>query len=181
MAGLAEASNAVTRAQLEHLIRASAAIAGVDAVVVVGSQAILAAYPDAPQELLVSMVADLYPPDDPRKADVIDGAIGEESPSHEEFGYYAHGVGPETAVLPLGWRDRAIEIRNEGTRFVRGICPSPPDLAVSKLAAGRPRNIDYVKALVRGGLVEVRDIRRVAGELDPMPRSLVEGRLRDIA
>jgi len=30
------------------------------------------------------MEADLYPLDDPRKADIIDGAIGEESPFHEE-------------------------------------------------------------------------------------------------
>jgi len=74
----------VTRAQLEHLIRASGAIAASDSVVIIGSQAILALHPDAPAELLGSMEAALYPLDDPRKADIIDGAIGEESPFHEE-------------------------------------------------------------------------------------------------
>ncbi len=36
------------------------------------------------------------------KADLIDGSIGELSPFHETFGYYAHGLGPETAALPAG-------------------------------------------------------------------------------
>ena len=48
----------MTREQLEHVIRAAAAIAGVQDIVVVGSQSILGMYPDAPKELLVSQEAD---------------------------------------------------------------------------------------------------------------------------
>jgi hypothetical protein len=47
--------------------------------------------------LLTSQEADIYPLGDPAKSDLIDGTIGELSPFHETFGYYAHGVGPETA------------------------------------------------------------------------------------
>ena len=36
-----------------------------------------------------------------RKEDVIDGAIGADSPFHGTFGYHADGVSPETARLPL--------------------------------------------------------------------------------
>ena len=43
----------MTRAQLEHVIRA-AGIANVDDVVVIGSQAVLGEFPDAPAEFLVS-------------------------------------------------------------------------------------------------------------------------------
>ena len=43
------------RAQLEHLIRAAAVIADDDELVVIGSQAILAQFPDAPDVLLVSV------------------------------------------------------------------------------------------------------------------------------
>ena len=167
----------MTRAQLEHIIRAAGAIAGTDSVVVVGSQAILASFPDAPRELLGSMEADVYPPDDPRKADVIDGAIGEESPFHEEFGYYAHGVGPETAILPAGWRDRAVSVNNENTRQVEGICPSPPDLAVSKLAAGRAKDIDFVRALLTHNLVSKSAVTAAAAELPADQRTAVEQRL----
>jgi len=49
------------RAQLEHIIRAAGAIADVDELVVIGSQAILGQFPGAPAELLVSNGADLYP------------------------------------------------------------------------------------------------------------------------
>ena len=47
----------MTRDQLEHVIRAAATIAGDTEIVVVGSQAILGRYPNAPAELLVSAPA----------------------------------------------------------------------------------------------------------------------------
>lgn len=42
----------MNRAQLEHIIRASAAIAGDDEIVVIGSQAILGQFPTPPEELV---------------------------------------------------------------------------------------------------------------------------------
>jgi len=50
--------------------------------------------------------------DAPEKADIIDGCIGELSPFHETFGYYAHGIGPETAVLPAKWKTRLVHRRS---------------------------------------------------------------------
>lgn len=49
------------RSQVEHVLRAAAAIAQEQSFVVVGSQAILLPFPHAPDELLVSMELDLYP------------------------------------------------------------------------------------------------------------------------
>jgi hypothetical protein len=54
-------------------------------------------------------VAFFEDPED-RKADQVDGAIGELSPFHETFGYYAQGVSVATAVLPDGWRDRLVRV-----------------------------------------------------------------------
>ena len=72
----------MTREQLEHLLRASASIlinsgsrSTTQELVVIGSQAILGQYPQAPGELLRSMEADLYPLREPELADAIDGAI----------------------------------------------------------------------------------------------------------
>ena len=48
------------RIELEHVLRASAAITNDSSFVVVGSQAVLLPYPDAPAELLSNEV-DLYP------------------------------------------------------------------------------------------------------------------------
>jgi hypothetical protein len=129
------------RSQLEHIIRASAAITCVDAVVVVGSQAVLGQFPDAPPELLVSQEADVFTFRSPEDASLIEGSIGEGSPFHQTFGYYAHGIGPETAVLPGGWRERLIAIRNSNTGQGSALCLEVHGLAVSKLVAGREKDI----------------------------------------
>jgi hypothetical protein len=63
----------MNRRQLEHLIRASADIADDDEIIVVGSQAVLGEFPDAPADLLVSNEADVYPRNKPERSDLIDG------------------------------------------------------------------------------------------------------------
>jgi hypothetical protein len=63
------------RSELEHLIRASGEIADDDEIIVIGSQAILGQFPNAPVRLLMSMEADIYPKNNPDKADKVDGAL----------------------------------------------------------------------------------------------------------
>jgi hypothetical protein len=96
------------RPQLEHVIRAASAITGANEIVVIGSQAVLGQFPDAPADLLVSIEADVFTFRNPVDADLIDGSIGEGSPFHQTFGYYAHGVAEETALLPQGWKERLV-------------------------------------------------------------------------
>ncbi len=55
----------MNRPQLEHIIRAAAGNANATNIVVIGSQAILGTYPDASEELLVSIEADVFPRDRP--------------------------------------------------------------------------------------------------------------------
>jgi hypothetical protein len=64
----------MTRAELEHVIRAAADIAADDDIVIVGSQSILGQFPDAPPELRVSVEADVFPRHHPERADLIDGS-----------------------------------------------------------------------------------------------------------
>ena len=96
----------MTRSELEHLIGAAGEISEDREIVVIGGQAILGQYPDAPAALLRSTEADVFPRNHPGRADLIDGAIGEGSRFHEQFRYYAQGVGESTATLPAGWRER---------------------------------------------------------------------------
>lgn len=144
----------MTRNELEHIIRAATSIANVYEIVIVGSQAVLGKYASAPHELLQSMEADVYPLDRPDLADLIDGSIGELSPFNMTYGYYAQGVGPETAILPTGWQDRLIKIQNANTDLKIGWCLEPHDLAVSKLAAGREKDWPYVRTLLDHQLIE---------------------------
>ena len=85
-------------------------IAGEDEFILLGSQSVLGAFPDAPLALRRSIELDIYPKHHPEKSELIDGAIGERSLCflHETHGYYAHGgVAPEkTARLPAGWENR---------------------------------------------------------------------------
>ena len=154
------------REHLEHIIRAAATIADDDEIVIVGSQSILGQFPDAPEELLLSMEADVYPRHHPDRADLIDGSIGEGSPFHTTFGYYAQGVGPETACLPAGWQDRAILVRTPATRGATGIALEIHDLLVSKYAAGRDKDRDFGRAAFRYELARAED---VLSRLDDAP------------
>ncbi|MEK6608114.1 MAG: DUF6036 family nucleotidyltransferase, partial [Myxococcota bacterium] len=149
----------MTRRQLEHLIRAAADIADDDEIVVVGSQSVLGQFPDAPAELLVSVEADVFPRNRPERADVIDGSIGEGSPFHETFGYYAQGVAEDTAVLPRGWKDRLVSLRNENTRGATGWCLDAHDLVVSKLVAGREKDLVFARVAARHALVDEPTLR----------------------
>lgn len=149
------------REDLEHLIRAAGAIAGSRHVVVIGSQAILGQFPEkAPALATRSMEADLLPVDSPDKTDLLTGTLGELSPFHDSFGYYADGVSPETAVLPHGWRDRLIRIENENTNGIVGLCLEVHDLLVSKYAAGRDKDHEFCAAVVNAGLADAETLRQ---------------------
>ena len=125
------------RSELEHLIRAAASIVNEYELMIVGSQSILGAVPDAPEILLRSEEADIYPLNRPDLADVIEGAIGEESRFHETFGYYAQAVGPETATLPAGWQQRLHKIQNQNTDLKIGYCLDPLDLRSEERRVGK--------------------------------------------
>ena len=149
----------MNRPQLEHIIRAAAGNADTTEIVVIGSQAVLGSFPDAPDELLISMEADVFPRDRPQDSILIDGAIGERSLFHETFGYYAHGVDDTTATLPEGWRERLVPICNENTRGATGWCLEVHDLAVSKLIAGREKDVAFLAALFRHRLASAEIVR----------------------
>ena len=150
----------MNRAQLEHVIRASAAISGDDEIIVVGSQSILGQFPAAPPDLCRSNEADVYPKNKPELADMIDGSIGELSPFHQTFGYYGQGVGPDTAIVPTGWESRLIAVTNANTRGATGWCLEVHDLVLSKYAAGREKDLEFVVAVIRHGLVNRDELLR---------------------
>ncbi len=169
----------MTRSELEHLIRAAGAIAEDSEIVVIGSQSILGQFPDAPRVLLRSAEADVYPRHHPERADLIDGSIGEGSNFHETFGYYAQGVGEETATLPKGWKARLVRISNANTAGTTGLCLEVHDLAISKYAAGREKDLEFTRELARHGMThaEVLLERLGATALAKPLRALIAGRI----
>ena len=154
------------RFQLEHIIKAGGSIANDDEIIVLGSSSILAQFPGISEEVLMSIEADVFPKNRPDMADLIDGSIGELSPFHQAFGYYAHGVGKETAGnLPRGWERRLCPIRNENTGGVTGWCLEIHDLAAGKYAAVREKDHHFISSLIAHGMVNKKTLLKTAEEL----------------
>jgi len=172
------------RSELEHLIRAAGRITGGREIVVIGSQAVLGQFPDAPVALLASMEADLYPKNDPGLADKVDGAIGEGSRFHAQYGYYAQGVAPDTATLPRGWQRRLVRIESSNTDGYAGLCLEVHDLALSKYVAGREKDREFTRELARHQMTDKKILlkRLTATGLDAALSRAVRGRVeRDFA
>jgi hypothetical protein len=165
------------RPALEHIIRAAADITGESEFVVIGSSAVLAQFPNAPEIMLRSNEADIYPPNAPEKSWDIEGSLGSGSQFHATFGYFADGVGPETSRLPHGWQDRAYVLRTPNTGGAKAICPEIHDLAASKTLAGRDKDREWVAAGVVAKLIDVDVLRNRIEEID-VSRSTRETALR---
>lgn len=151
------------RGEFEHAVRAAGAVLGVREVLVIGSQALHGSVVGAlPEEALRSVEVDVAALDDPdgRMADLVDGSIGEASMFHATFGYYAQGVVETTAVLPDGWRARLVSFETPATNGVVALCLEPHDLWLSKMAAGRPKDLEFGEALLRNQIVDRAELRR---------------------
>ena len=149
------------RSDLEHILRASKGVTGETEFVVIGSQCILGPFPNAPGVLRQSMEADLYPRFRPELSELIEGSLGELSPFHQTFGYHADGVSPSTATLPEGWEERLVRLSNDNTGGAVGWCLEPHDLAFSKLAARREKDLAFVTALLRHKMVQAARLQSI--------------------
>lgn len=171
------------RTEFEHAIRAAASILGTSELMVIGSQALHATVSDGlPEAAERSIEVDVVALDDEdgRKADLIDGSIGEASMFHATFGYYAQGVSESTAVLPDGWRDRMVRFETPATNGAVAWCLEVHDLWISKAIANRPKDIEFCLALLTAGTVDrsvLRSRLEAVGELPAELQQVVEQRI----
>lgn len=175
------------RAQFDHVITAAADVSGDMEIVVIGSQAILGTVDEPPPSMAFSMEADVYPLNNPAKSIEIDGSLGDGSFFHNTYGYYAHGVGPETVVAPAGWVDRLVRVkippRAGQQRAVVALCLEKHDLVLAKSVAGRARDWDFAHEALKAGLVEIDELLLRVGDLpvDEPTRKHVRQMLEGIA
>jgi len=166
----------LSKKHLEHVIRAAGRIAADNEVLIIGSNAFLGFIGDELSHFNVSNEIDIAFFDDPdgRKSNEVDGAIGEFSAFHQEFKYFAHGVSVETATLPAGWRERLKVVESDG---IKGFCLSVEDLAISKLAAGRDKDFEFVQALFRLKFTSPEKVAMLVERLDKK-KDIVETNLK---
>jgi len=154
----------MNRNELEHIIRAAAAVADVKEILIFGSQAILAQFPELPNNIndfekntniiFKSIEADIIIPNSIEKTEMVEGAIGELSLFHNTFGYYAQGIDITTSTLPENWQQRLVKICNNNTNGIAGLCLEIHDLIISKLVAGRKKDIDFFQAAINLKLLD---------------------------
>jgi hypothetical protein len=166
------------RAGVDHLLRAAAAITGARRFVLLGTGAAIATQPRLPLAMMLTPELDLYAEESVADAsDLLAAAIGEQSVFHRTFGYYADGVGPETALLPQGWRERASVYTSPAAPDVTALCPSLADLAVAKLCAGREKDRDWLRAALAAALLTEAEVAALLPMLDD-PRAPATAVLR---
>ncbi len=141
----------MNRSQFAHTVRAAAAVLGVNEVLVIGSQAAHASldklFPAINRsiETGIAFLDDV----DGKMADLIDGSIGEASQFQAAHGYYAQGVEPKTAILPIGWKKRLVPFSSAETNGVTAYCLELHDLWISKAIAGRPKDREFCAELIK--------------------------------
>jgi len=166
----------MNRQEFEHVIRACGAATSCKELLIVGSQAILGSVPDSPREPRVSLELDVSPiPFSEEVVAIIDGNIGELSQFHKNFHIYAHGVGPDTATVPEDYRTRLVTVTVGG---VSAHCVSPADLAYSKLAAGREKDMEFVAGLLHHKIVRQVELQRLIAASRPEFKTTMKERLQ---
>jgi len=141
-------------ATLWTLLEAAHAACGHRDYVVVGSLSILAMEQVAmvPTDMTMSIDADCYTLADPPRIFDLKPGLGEGSAFHALHGIYLDPVSPKLPTLPDGWEGRLIRVAHGeiAAHFLE-----PNDAAISKLARGEPRDLRWVRAGVKAGMVSM--------------------------
>ncbi len=95
--------------QLDHVLQAAGRITGEKQFIIVGSQSLHGKHPDLPDDIVRSAEVDLIARKQINRTKWLN-AIGQDSPFHETFGYYADPVDETTATLPKGWKGRLVNL-----------------------------------------------------------------------
>jgi hypothetical protein len=88
---------------------------------------------------------------------------------HEMFGIYGQGVSVTTAVLPAGWTARLVPYERADAEPSEAKCLDAHDLVISKLVAGRDKDLLFARVLVEAGLISCATLRDRAQLLEVVP------------
>jgi len=158
------------RNKVDHVLRAAAFVTGHKVFVLIGSAALIARIKGpTPASMMVTQEVDIYAFDVDNfqeLSDMIDGSLGQDSPFHRSFGFYADGVSPETAKMPLDWMTRASRYSSPACPGVTAIVPEENDLALAKLVAWREKDIDWLRT---GVAHRILSLDQMEARLDRLP------------
>lgn len=112
--------------------------------IIVGSQALFAQTDHPPLVIRESRKCDfLLFGGKSKERDRINREYGVFSPFADEHGYYADALGLASVILPDGWEQRLQPLLDASGKPVAR-CLEIYDLASSKIAAGRPKDLEFL-------------------------------------
>lgn len=150
--------------------------------VVIGSLSVLglAEVATPPPDMTMSIDVDCWTRHDPPRAFDLQPALGEGSSFHRTHGIFLDPVSPRLPTLPEGWEARLLRLaRGEVVAWFL----EPHDAAVSKLARGEPRDLRWVSAGLRAGILAAAVIElrmRSTSFLDDAEQARAAQLLREI-
>ena len=175
-----------TLADLHRAVRSIGRHFKTDTVIIIGSQAILIDWPDAPVAMRTSGEIDAYPGNIREWETSHPGALASEeinaifgwgSAFHGTHGFYIDGVDEDTAKLPPGWQERAVEITvTDEATAIRVIAPCLDDLMVSKLQRLSLKDQDFIRACHRTRPLDVALIETRLAASNPVPEIAEQAR-----
>ena len=143
--------------------------------VIVGSLAILGAVAEPPRTMVVSIDVDTYLKNDPQRTGELVQALGQGSAFEDEHGYYLDPVSPNLPSFPEGWQDRLVQI---DFGDVKAFFVEANDVAVSKYMRGEDRDLRWLLAGLKAGLIDLDLIERRVGSAPALDGELAAARKR---
>lgn len=172
---------------LDNAVRKVAEMFETDAVVVVGSQAVLMKWGDrAPDAMRTTAEIDMYPANkriweaaEKRKAgggqdyveasEYIHSIAGEGSAFDQIYGFYVDGVDENTSPLPRGWQERAMyrEVKTKDGHTVTAVSPSIEDTIAAKMIRLRQKDREFVQAGYDFRAFDIERMKELMASIQP--------------
>ena len=164
------------REQFHELLTRAADVCARRELVIFGSQSVHAVTAFPPVEVLVSVECDIWLRDEPEVASRLTDQLGKDSAFAKSTGVYADALPPDLPMLPGGWEQRLVPY---SVGNVTARCLEIHDLIVTKLAAGRLKDYEFIAAVLMGKLARVDEVmRRIQTFPDPHKQAVLLARLR---
>ena len=144
------------REDLRRLFAEAHRLCGEREYVVIGSLAALGYAGELPARMAASIDVDAWCRSDPARVFELAPALGQGSAFEAAYGYYLDPVSPRVATLPEGWEGRLVRIGLDAVLAVWFL--EPNDAAVSKYARMEPRDREWIRAGLDGGVLSLPTI-----------------------
>lgn len=152
------------RSQIQALLDAARQAIHHSEYVIIGSLSVLGAIENPPARMTYSIDVDLWPRNDPGRAEELFHPLGQGSLFEAAHGYYADPASPALPALPEGWEARLVKL--EFPSGVIGWFLEPHDAAVSKYARLEDRDREWIRAGLESGILSPSTI---ATRIDSAP------------